>query len=61
MKNIVVDPFKSESKNELVEKFWIQRINFEDSELNIDRFPFLIMKNTPMSKIHFLFIMLGIT
>jgi len=36
-------------------------INFEDPALQVDSSPFIVMEDTPMSKLHFLFIMLNIS
>jgi len=44
-----------------VEAFWMSSINFEDSSMQADNAPFIVLEETPMSKLHFLFIMLNIS
>lgn len=44
-----------------VESFWKTPINFDDLNLAKDNAPFIVMEETPMSKLHFLFIMLNIS
>jgi uncharacterized protein with WD repeat len=46
---------------EVVESFWNAPIDFDDPRIFKDNSPFLVMAETPMSKIHFLFTMLNIT
>ena len=46
---------------EIVENFWNSPIDFEDPRIVKNSSPFLVMLDTPMSKIHFLFTMLNIT
>jgi hypothetical protein len=50
-----------ESHKEIVENFWNSPIDFEDPRIIKNSSPFLVMLDTPMSKIHFLFTMLNIT
>ena len=47
--------------NENINKFWEQRIVYTDRLLQVDRAPFIVMQDTPISKLHFLFIMLSIS
>lgn len=42
------------------DRFWNTFIDWEDENLEIDKAPFTVMKETPLAKIHFLFTMLGI-
>ena len=46
---------------EVVDNFWNAPIDFEDPRIFKNNSPFLVMLETPMSKIHFLFTMLNIT
>jgi signal-transduction protein with cAMP-binding, CBS, and nucleotidyltransferase domain len=46
---------------EVVESFWNAPIDFDDPRIFKNNSPFLVMLETPMSKIHFLFTMLNIT
>ena len=46
---------------EVVENFWNAPIDFEDPRIFKNNSPFLVMLETPMSKIHFLFTMLHIS
>lgn len=46
---------------EVLEGFWSTPIDYDDPTLQIDRSPFIVMEEASMSKIHFLFMMLGIT
>jgi len=46
---------------EIVEHFWNSPIDFDDPRIIKNSSPFLVMLDTPMSKIHFLFTMLNIT
>jgi signal-transduction protein with cAMP-binding, CBS, and nucleotidyltransferase domain len=46
---------------EVVENFWNAPIDFEDTRIFKNNSPFLVMLETPMSKIHFLFTMLNIS
>ena len=45
--------------------FWNSPVNFDDEDsknhLVLDIAPFIVLEDTPLSKIHFLFIMLNIT
>eukprot|EP00347_Sterkiella_histriomuscorum_P004338 403360828 len=50
----------SKTHQEIVENFWNSPVNFQDPSLQINHSPFLVMQDTPMSKIHFLFTMLNI-
>ncbi len=50
-----------EHHKEVVEQFWNSPIDFEDPRIVKNTSPFLVMLDTPMSKIHFLFTMLNIT
>ena len=43
-----------------LEQFWSMPVEFEDMLLLRDNSPFIVMESTPMSKLHFLFIMLNI-
>jgi hypothetical protein len=45
---------------EIVENFWNAPIDFEDPRIIKNSSPFVVMLDTPMSKIHFLFTMLNI-
>lgn len=49
-----------EVHKEIVENFWNAPIDFEDPRIIKNQSPFLVMLDTPMSKIHFLFTMLNI-
>jgi chloride channel 2 len=42
-------------------EFWNTRIDYEHEFLEIDKSPFAVMADTPLSKVHFLFIMLNIS
>lgn len=44
----------------MVESFWETPVDFDDAALQVEKSPFIVMEETPMSKIHFLFLMLGI-
>jgi hypothetical protein len=44
-----------------LEGFWRTPINFSDPTIHKDIAPFIVMEDTPMSKLHFLFIMLNIS
>lgn len=44
-----------------MESFWKTPINFNDPSIMKDIAPFIVMEDTPMSKLHFLFIMLNIS
>jgi len=69
-KDISVDPLihqiyedlyeLGEVHKEIVENFWNAPIDFEDPRIVRNQSPFLVMLDTPMSKIHFLFTMLNI-
>ena len=50
-----------EVHREVVENFWNSPIDFEDPRIVKNSSPFLVLLDTPMSKIHFLFTMLNIT
>ena len=45
---------------EVIENFWNAPIDLDDPRIVKDSSPFLVMLDTPMSKIHFLFTMLNI-
>lgn len=45
---------------EIVDNFWKSPINFDDSVISKNYSPFLVMLETPMSKLHFMFTMLNI-
>jgi hypothetical protein len=45
----------------IIENFWNSPIDFEDKVIKKDSSPFLVMLETPMSKLHFLFTMLNIS
>jgi signal-transduction protein with cAMP-binding, CBS, and nucleotidyltransferase domain len=49
-----------EVHKEVIENFWNAPIDFEDPMIVKNSSPFLVMLDTPMSKIHFLFTMLNI-
>lgn len=51
----------SDTHREVIESFWNSPIDFEDERIKIDTSPMLVMLDTPMSKIHFLFTMLNIS
>lgn len=51
----------SSQHKEVVESFWNAPIDFDDPRIFKNNSPFLVMLETPMSKIHFLFTMLNIT
>ena len=72
-KDISVDPLIFEMDHQLgtranlskshefaIEKFWQTSIDFEDEHISKNYSPFLVMLETPMAKIHFLFTMLNI-
>lgn len=44
-----------------MEAFWQQVINFSEPTLEADEAPFIVLEETPMSKLHFLFIMLNVS
>ena len=44
----------------MIENFWHAPIDFDDPRIVKNSSPFLVMLDTPMSKIHFLFTMLNI-
>lgn len=46
---------------EQVEAFWSARIDFSDSSIQLDHAPFIVMEDTAMSKLHFIFIMLNVS
>lgn len=46
---------------DVVNSFWNAPINFDDPRIVKNTSPFLVMLETPMSKIHFLFTMLNIS
>lgn len=50
----------SDQHKEVVENFWNAPIDFDDPRIVKNASPFLVMLDTPMSKIHFLFTMLNI-
>jgi hypothetical protein len=70
-KDVSVDPLIHQMQEELsqlglqhkevVENFWNAPIDFEDTRIFKNNSPFLVMLETPMSKIHFLFTMLNIS
>lgn len=45
----------------MIEGFWSTPIDYEDPIVIVDSAPFIVTEETPLSKIHFLFMMLGIT
>jgi hypothetical protein len=47
--------------NSIIDKFWLTEIDFDDPILIVDRAPFIVMEESPLSKLHFLFIMLNIS
>jgi CBS domain-containing protein len=47
--------------NSSVKKFWETNVDFENQYLDVDRSPFCVLKDTPLSKVHFLFTMLNIS
>ena len=49
-----------EVHKEVIENFWNAPIDFEDPRIVKNSSPFLVMLDTPMSKIQFLFTMLNI-
>lgn len=51
----------SEVHKEVVSNFWNSPIDYDDPRIMKNNSPFLVMLDTPMSKIHFLFTMLNIT
>jgi len=69
-KDISVDPLihqiyedmhqLGEHNREVVENFWNAPIDFDDPRIIKNSSPFIVMLDTPMSKIHFLFTMLNI-
>jgi hypothetical protein len=69
-KDVSVDPLihqiysdlnqMSDQNREVVENFWNAPIDFDDPRIVKNASPFLVMLDTPMSKIHFLFTMLNI-
>lgn len=50
-----------DKQREIVQSFWNSPINFDDPRIVKNTSPFLVMLETPMSKIHFLFTMLNIS
>ena len=52
---------KIEIQQQVIEAFWNTPINFEDPDIGRDIAPFIVLEDTPMSKLHFLFIMLNIS
>jgi len=50
-----------ERQQQVIEAFWRTPVNFEEPGLQKDIAPFIVMENTPMSKLHFLFIMLNMS
>jgi hypothetical protein len=50
-----------EKHKDVVNSFWNAPINFDDPRIVKNTSPFLVMLETPMSKIHFLFTMLNIS
>lgn len=74
--NIVIDPLKvratitdnsafsgyqQPTNEQIISSFWNSPIDFEDALIQVDNSPFIVMENTSMSKIHFLFIMLNVS
>ena len=51
----------STEQKQIIENFWSAPIDFNDERIKIDSSPMLVMLDTPMSKIHFLFTMLNIS
>lgn len=45
----------------IIDEFWIVKINFDHEFLEIDNAPFVVMEDTSLSKIHFLFTMLNLS
>ena len=45
----------------MLDQFWNIPVNYEEANFNKDIAPFIVMEDTPMSKLHFLFIMLNIS
>lgn len=48
-------------EDSMINSFWNQNIEFEDSVIEMDKAPICIMEATQMSKIHFLFTMLNVS
>ena len=48
------------SESSIEDDFWLIQINYDHEFLEIDKAPFMVMEETPMSKIHFLFTMLNL-
>jgi hypothetical protein len=51
----------TEDQRHIIESFWNSPIDYEDKHIKKDSSPFLVMLETPMSKLHFLFTMLNIS
>jgi len=51
----------NEEQIEAIQAFWSTPIDFNDPILLVDKAPIIVMENSPMAKIHFLFMMLGIS
>ena len=52
--------FVASEENEEIRKIFSKNVDFSSELLNADDSPFSINESTPLSKIHFLFIMLGL-
>jgi len=53
--------YLTQDQKHTIENFWNSPIDFEDKFIKKDSSPFLVMLETPMSKMHFLFTMLNIS
>ena len=51
----------TQDQRKVIDNFWNSPIDYEDKSIKKDSSPFLVMLETPMSKLHFLFTMLNIT
>jgi hypothetical protein len=52
---------KIHRQQQALEQFWSLPVDFDDIAFQKDIAPFIMMEDTPMSKLHFLFIMLNIS
>lgn len=57
-KTITIEEHLGDSE---LNEFWSFEVDFEAEVLHLDKAPLSIPENTPLAKVHFLFIMLGLT
>lgn len=55
-----IDITEKFTEEEEVSRFWNTYIDYRDKNIEIDYAPLAISENTPLAKVHFLFIMLGL-